>query len=196
MTSHDDIVVSASEAQYELLPAGAYRATVTAVERFDGTDFRTGEPRPAVRLVFTVEKGPYAGTTVDRLLTLPTNLANERAKLHEFFKGITGVTPEPGQSYGLRQWLLGRRCTILVEHHTNQRGQTWARVASVAPLASSAPTAKGGQGQPAPAQAPAQAQRGTAAPARPSRPTSTAHLDDDPSLDAPDEDWDDMDEDA
>jgi hypothetical protein len=149
MAASDDIEVVATEQTFELVPPGAYPAVVKSIDRFDGTDFRTGEPRAAVRITFEIADGEWAGETVDRVVNLPENLANERAKLHEFFKGITGITPEPGRTYRLREWLVGRRCTVLVEHYTNQKGQTWARVASVAPQP--ARRGRAGAAPPAPA---------------------------------------------
>lgn len=143
----DDFIVSARETEFEMVDAGAYTLEVARIEAFEGKDFNTGEPKPGIKIVFKVVGGDWDGAEVDRVMSLPKNLANDRATLYAFFKGITGQIPEKGRNYALRKELTGKRCTGIVEHYQNAKGQTFARVQSVAPQGA-------GRRRPAPVAAP------------------------------------------
>ena len=129
----DDFIVAARESEFENVDAGAYSMEVARIEPFESRDFNTGEPKPGIKIVFKILGGDWDGAEVDRVMSLPKNLANDRATLYAFFKGITGMVPEKGRNYGLRKELVGKRCTGVVEHYENSKGQTFARVQTVAP---------------------------------------------------------------
>lgn len=133
----DDFTIASDESDFILVPPSAYQAEVLRIDPFDGRDFNTGEPKPGIKIVFRIIGGEWNDELVDRVMNLPRNLNNEKSMLHKFFKGITGKAPEVGRNYKLRAELVGKSCTVVVENYQNNKGQTYARVASVAPPASS-----------------------------------------------------------
>jgi hypothetical protein len=116
--------------QAETIEPDTYSAVVDHIEEFQGTKFQSTEPQLQAKIVWSITGGEYAGKTVDRIVS-PS--LNEKATLYPMFKAITGKTPEPGKRYDLEAELIGKPCRIVVEHYTNTRGSTFARVSTVLP---------------------------------------------------------------
>lgn len=122
----DDFTIPAED--FERVPAGTYRARVHSIDPFDGRDFVTGEPKPGVKFTFEITEGDWAGEKVDRVMSVPRSIVDDRAIVHKFYKGITGVVPVAGGDYKLRRDLVNKECMIVVEDHTTAKGSIFPRV--------------------------------------------------------------------
>lgn len=136
----DDIEVAGGSAQageFELLPEGSYLLAITNIEPFTGTDYKTGEPRPCVKVIYTTAEhamnGDWSGVEVSQICPLVKNMANDKAWLHQIWKAATGETPVEGGNYKLKSGLIGRFVIGNVIHKTNSQGSIWPRIKSVSP---------------------------------------------------------------
>lgn len=131
----DEITMKGREpnGEFELVPEGIYPAVLESIETMMMPAFeaKDGEMVRKGKFVFRITGGDWADLKVDKLATLDVNIANDRAGLHQLYKGITGVTPQPDTEYRIKADCIGRSCMIVVENYTNAKGQTWARVKSV-----------------------------------------------------------------
>lgn len=116
--------------EFELIEPDQYEAVVDRIEEFQGTKYQSTEPQLQAKIVWQIVGGEFDGKHVDRIVS-PS--LNEKATLYPFFKAVTGITPEPGQRYDIEALMVGKPCRIVVEDYTNQRGQTFSRVATVLP---------------------------------------------------------------
>ncbi len=52
-------VVQMKEPEYDMLPAGVYTARCERIEDFRSTNFKTGLPEPAVKIIWKVLEGDW-----------------------------------------------------------------------------------------------------------------------------------------
>lgn len=133
-TYDDEIVVSGGSAQageYELLPEGAYTFIIDKIENFEGRDFKTNEPKAALKFIYLVADGEWQNEEVSQIVPLVKNMANDKAWLHQLWKAATGETPVEGGTYKIRSGLTGKRLLGVIEHKANANGNVWPRIKSV-----------------------------------------------------------------
>lgn len=130
MTTYaDDIQITVSTGEYELIDEGTYAATICAIEKDEKRDFTTGEPRPALRFTFEItEPGDWLGSKIERRFITPS--VSVKSTLGEWWVAINGVLPD-SPSVGVKSGLMGKPCRILIEHQQTDRGGVFGRVSKV-----------------------------------------------------------------
>lgn len=152
----DTLVVNGGSAQaggdYELIDPGTYVVTITDIDTFEGRNFKTGEPETKLKFIYKVVDDPrnsvqgWEGTTLDELVSIPKNMANERARLGLLWKAATGETPVEGGQYPIKKGLLGKQLLLVVSHRKpNANGAIWPNVDSYAPAAAPGAVRRRGQ---------------------------------------------------
>lgn len=135
----DTLVVNGGTAtagggDYELIDQGTYVVSISDITPFEGRNFKTGEPETKLKFIYTVEDDPrntaqgWEGITVDELVAIPKNMANEKATLGIIWQAATGEKPVEGGQYPIKKGLVGRKLMLVVGHRTSQGGSVWPQV--------------------------------------------------------------------
>lgn len=127
-TVEDDIYLTPSSGEYELVDEGQWNAVIDRIEPFMGTDFNTGEPKEQLKFIFKIQGGDWDNCIADKIVS---KSLNEKATLYGIWRAVTGDVPQAGKQLGVRAALLNKPCRIIVKHKTSSRGGIFATVSDV-----------------------------------------------------------------